>query len=142
MRREKKNKTKVRKNAHFQKKSDVFKMVLITLIGKAFETSPKISLQKNIGFPPKRLMRLMELRMTSQKLGLGICLIALLTIGCSTTSVKWYKPGVSNATFSRDKSECEDALLSTGTTQRIKGVYSLEGCLEAKGYRAVPNAPQ
>ena len=82
--------------------------------------------------------------MTSQKLrlGWGLCLIALLTLGCSTTPVTWYKPGVSNATFSRDKSDCENALLSTGTTQRVKGVYSLEGCLEAKGYRAVPDTSQ
>lgn len=82
--------------------------------------------------------------MTNQRLrlGLGFCLIALLAIGCSTTPVKWHKPGVSYATFSRDKSDCEDALLTTGTTEKIKDVYSLEGCLEAKGYRVIPDAHQ
>jgi hypothetical protein len=68
----------------------------------------------------------MELRITNQRLmlGLGLGLITLLTFGCSTTPIKWYKPGVSQATFSRDKAECEDALLSTGTTQQLKDVYS------------------
>ncbi len=82
--------------------------------------------------------------MTSQRLrlGLGLCLIALLAFGCSTTPVKWYKPGVSYSTFSRDKSDCEDAWLETGTTQQTKGIYSFEGCMEAKGYRvAIPNPP-
>ena len=69
-------------------------------------------------------------------LGLGIGLIVFFTFGCSTTPVKWYKAGVSQATFSRDKAECEDALLSTGTTQELKDVYSFEGCMETKGYRA------
>ena len=80
----------------------------------------------------------MKLKITNQRLrvGLGLGFIALLTFGCSTTPIKWYKPGVSQATFSRDKAECEDALLSTGTTQKTKEVYSFEGCMEAKGYRA------
>ncbi len=83
--------------------------------------------------------------MTSQRLrlGLGLCLLALLALGCSTTPVKWYKPGVSQATFSRDKAYCENAWLETGTTQRTKGIYSFEGCMEAKGYRvAISNPPQ
>jgi hypothetical protein len=90
-------------------------------------------------------MCLLELKITTQRLmvGLGLGLITLLTFGCSTTPVKWYKPGVSQATFSRDKAECEDALLSTGTTQRLKDVYSFEGCMEAKGYRpAITGTPQ
>ncbi len=90
-------------------------------------------------------MWLTELKINYQRprLGLGLGLIILLTFGCSTTPVKWYKPGVSQATFSRDKADCEDALLSTGTTQKLKDVYSFEGCMEAKGYRpAITDAPQ
>ena len=87
----------------------------------------------------------MELKITNQRLwlGLGLGFIALLTFGCSTTPVKWYKPGVSQATFSRDKTDCENAWLETGTTQKTKEVYSFEGCMEAKGYRAaISNPPQ
>jgi len=90
-------------------------------------------------------MWLMELKITNQRLrlGLGLGFIALLTFGCSTTPVKWYKPGVSQATFSRDKADCENAWLETGTTQKTKEVYSFEGCMEAKGYRpAISGAPQ
>jgi|GEM_PF-645108 len=77
------------------------------------------------------------------RIGLGLGFIALLTFGCSTTPVKWYKPGVSQATFSRDKAECEDAWLTTGTTELTKEVYTFEGCMEAKGYRpAISGAPQ
>ncbi|MDH5428472.1 MAG: hypothetical protein OEY57_09905, partial [Nitrospirota bacterium] len=50
----------------------------------------------------------------------------LLSFGCSTTSVQWYKAGVSQATFSRDKAECEESLLGTGTTGFSKQVYTLE----------------
>ena len=83
-------------------------------------------------------MWLMELKITNQRLmlGLEIGIITLLTFGCSTTPVKWYKPGVSQATFSRDKADCENAWLETGTTEKTKEVYSFEGCMEAKGYRA------
>jgi uncharacterized protein YigE (DUF2233 family) len=90
-------------------------------------------------------MWLMELKISNQRLrlGLGLGLITLLSFGCSTTPVKWYKPGVSQATFSRDKADCEDALLATGTTEKYKEIYSLEGCMEAKGYRAaIPGASQ
>ena len=70
-------------------------------------------------------------------------LLAILTVvSCASTQVKWFKPGTSQATFSKDKADCEEALLSTGTTQRTKEVYSLEGCLEAKGYTAVPLSSQ
>ena len=72
--------------------------------------------------------------------------LSLLTISlassCSTAPVKWYKPGTSQATFTRDKADCEEALLSTGTTQRTKELYSLEGCMEAKGYTAIPLSSQ
>jgi uncharacterized protein YigE (DUF2233 family) len=83
-------------------------------------------------------MWLIKLKITNQKLrvGLGLGFIALLTFGCSTTPVKWYKAGVSQATFSRDKAECENAWLETGTTEKTKEVYTFEGCMEAKGYRA------
>jgi hypothetical protein len=64
------------------------------------------------------------------------------TMSCSTSPVKWYKPGISQETFIRDKAECEEALLSTGTTQRTKDIYTLEGCLEAKGYSAIPLSSQ
>ena len=62
----------------------------------------------------------------------------LLLLGCSTTQVQWYKAGVSQATFKRDKAECEETLLGTGTTGFSKQVYTLEGCMEGKGYRAIP----
>lgn len=72
-----------------------------------------------------------------------LCFLTVFTIfSCSTAPVKWYKPGTSQATFIRDKAECEQALLSTGTTQRTKDMYSLEGCLEAKGYTAIPPSSQ
>lgn len=72
-----------------------------------------------------------------------LILITILTaLGCSTPPVKWYKPGTSQATFTRDKADCEEALLSTGTTQRTKEIYSLEGCLESKGYTAIPLSAQ
>jgi len=86
----------------------------------------------------------MKVKVTSQRqrLGLGICLIALLTLGCSTTPVKWYKSGVSQATFSRDKADCEDAFDGTGTTGETQEFDSLEGCLEAKGYQTISDTPQ
>jgi hypothetical protein len=65
-------------------------------------------------------------------------LTILAAASCSTTPVKWYKPGTSQATFTRDKADCEEALLLTGTTQRTKDIYTLEGCLENKGYKAIP----
>ena len=72
-----------------------------------------------------------------------LCLMTILAgVSCSTTPVKWYKPGTSQATFARDKADCEEALLSTGTTQRTKELYSLEGCMEAKGYTALPLSSQ
>lgn len=74
-------------------------------------------------------------------IGLGLGFLALLTIGCSTNSGKWYKPGVSQATFSRDKADCEDTLIAPGT-EMVKEVYSLEGCLERKGYTQVLDAPR
>ena len=74
-------------------------------------------------------------------LGLSIGLLALFTISCSFNSGKWYKPGVSKATFSRDKADCEDSLIGAGTTEFSKEVYSLEGCLERKGYTQVPDDP-
>lgn len=77
--------------------------------------------------------------MTKLKIDMILCLIPILAIlSCSTAPVKWYKPGTSQATFTRDKADCEDALLSTGTSQRTKDIYSLEGCMEAKGYTAIP----
>jgi hypothetical protein len=66
----------------------------------------------------------------------------LLLLGCSTNQVQWYKAGVSQATFTRDKAECEENLLGTGTTGFSKQVYTLEGCMEGKGYRAIPASSQ
>lgn len=72
-----------------------------------------------------------------------LCLLTILAVlSCSTAPVKWYKPGTSQATFIRDKAACEEALLSTGTTQREKDIYTLEGCLEYKGYSAIPLSSQ
>ena len=76
------------------------------------------------------------------KLGLALSLALLLTIGCSTTSVQWFKAGVSVDTFSHDKAECEDSLLGTGTTAYTKQAYSFEACMEQKGYRAIPASSQ
>jgi hypothetical protein len=89
-------------------------------------------------------MWLMKLKITNNRLrvGLGLGFIVLLTLGCSTTPVKWYKPGVSQATFSRDKEDCENAWLTTGTTELTKEVYTFEGCMEAKGYRAAITSTQ
>jgi hypothetical protein len=66
----------------------------------------------------------------------------LLACGCSTSSVEWAKTGASQATFSKDKSECEDLLLATGTTGYSKNLYTFESCMEAKGYRAIPASSQ
>lgn len=77
------------------------------------------------------------------KIDVIVGLLAILTgLSCASAPVKWFKPGTSQATFSKDKADCEEALFSTGTTQRTKEVYSLEGCLEAKGYTAIPLSSQ
>jgi len=81
--------------------------------------------------------------MKNLRIALSLSLLTiLLAISCSTAPVKWYKPGTSQATFTRDKADCEEALLSTGTTQKTKELYSLEGCMEAKGYTAIPLSSQ
>jgi hypothetical protein len=81
--------------------------------------------------------------MKKLRIDMFLCLITILVaLGCSTAPVKWYKPGTSQATFIRDKADCENALLSTGTTQRTKEIYSLEGCMETKGYTAIPLSSQ
>jgi hypothetical protein len=81
--------------------------------------------------------------MKKLKIDMILCLVTILsTISCSTAPVKWYKPGTSQATFTRDKADCEETLLSTGTTQRTKDIYTLEGCMEAKGYMAIPVSSQ
>ena len=64
------------------------------------------------------------------------------TFGCSASGVKWYKPGVSQTTFSRDKSDCEDAIIGSGTSEISHQVYSFEGCMEGKGYTAIPRSSQ
>ena len=68
----------------------------------------------------------------------GWALVVLLTFGCSTTPVKWYKPGISQGTFLHDKAECEGALLATGSTGLPRQIYTFEGCMEKKGYTVVP----
>ncbi len=80
-----------------------------------------------------------------KKLIIGLILYLITTlaaVSCSTDPVKWYRSGTSQATFTRDKAECEESVLSTGTTQRTKQIYSVEGCLEAKGYTAIPLSAQ
>jgi hypothetical protein len=75
--------------------------------------------------------------------GLILCLMTILAaVSCSTAPVKWYKSGTSQVTFTRDKADCEEAVLSTGTTEKTKQIYSVEGCLEAKGYTAIPLSSQ
>jgi hypothetical protein len=82
-------------------------------------------------------------KMKKRQIDLILGLMAILTAAsCASAPVKWYKPGTSQAGFTRDKADCEEALLSTGTTQRTKEVYSLEGCMEAKGYTAIPLSSQ
>ena len=71
-----------------------------------------------------------------------LALALMTTFGCSSTGVQWYKPGVSQATFSRDKADCEDAIIASGTSEISHQVYSLEGCMEGKGYTAIPPSPQ
>ncbi len=71
---------------------------------------------------------------------LGVALF--FTLGCSTAPTKWYKAGVGQETFSRDKAACEDSLLNTGTTGYSAQVYTFEGCMEAKGYMAIPESPE
>lgn len=81
--------------------------------------------------------------MKKLRIGLILCLMTIFaTISCSTAPIKWYRSGTSQATFTRDKAECEESVLSTGTTERSKQIYSVEGCLEAKGYTAIPLASQ
>lgn len=81
--------------------------------------------------------------MKKPKINLLIGFMTIITgVSCASDPVKWYKPGTSQETFVRDKSDCEEALLSTGTTQRTKEVYSLEGCLESRGYTAIPLSSQ
>lgn len=85
----------------------------------------------------------MRQKMKKLKIDLIIGFMAILTaVSCASAPVKWFRPGTSQTTFSRDKADCEEALFSTGTTQRTKEVYSLEGCLEAKGYTAIPLSSQ
>ena len=85
----------------------------------------------------------MRKKLKNLKINVIVSLLAILpVVSCASTPVKWFKPGTSQATFSKDKADCEEALLSTGTTQRTKEVYSLEGCLEAKGYTAIPISSQ
>lgn len=75
--------------------------------------------------------------------GVVLCLMIIFTTAsCSTTPVKWYRAGTSQATFIRDKTDCENALFSTGTSQRTKDIYTLEGCLESKGYTPIPPSSQ
>lgn len=81
--------------------------------------------------------------MKKLRIGLILCVMTIFTtISCSTAPVKWYRSGTSQATFSRDKADCEESVLSTGTTERSKQIYSVEGCLEAKGYTAIPLSSQ
>ena len=81
--------------------------------------------------------------MKKLKIDVIVGLMAILSrVSCLSDSVKWFKPGTSQETFTRDKSDCEEALLSTGTTQRTKGIYSLEGCMESKGYTTIPLSSQ
>jgi len=81
--------------------------------------------------------------MKKPRVSTTLCLMTILAaVGCSTNPVKWYKPGTSEATFTRDKADCEEVLLATGTTQMAKEIYSLEGCMEAKGYTAIPRSAQ
>lgn len=80
-----------------------------------------------------------------KKLGIALCLALIATLGfisCSKEPVKWYRPGTSEATFARDRADCQEALHSKGTTALTLRAYSLEQCLELKGYTAIPLSAQ
>lgn len=62
--------------------------------------------------------------------------------GCSSTSVKWYRPGATATSFSSDKEACQRALLGAGESGMPKQVYTFEGCMERKGWQQVPASAQ
>lgn len=70
-----------------------------------------------------------------------LILVCSLT-GCFSTSVKWYKPGATAASFSSDKDACQSVLLGTGESNMPKQVYTFEACMERKGWQQVPASAQ
>ncbi len=58
-------------------------------------------------------------------------LIALLT-GCAHY---YYKPGMTNDTFYRDKKECEKNAYQTAVRNGTRQCDEIERCLFAKGYQ-------
>ncbi len=67
---------------------------------------------------------------------LSLTLFLLIGLpGCATSPQKWYKAGATSHHFERDQSDCEDAVLSSGTTTATNAqTYSFEGCMEGKGW--------
>ena len=63
-----------------------------------------------------------------------LLILALITIGCSSTPKRWYKRGATAEVFERDKSDCEDSLLESATTGLQNQLYTLESCMQAKGW--------
>ena len=63
-----------------------------------------------------------------------ILLLGLIVIGCASTPKRWYKSGATAKMFERDKSDCEDNLLETSTSGLDNQLYTLESCMQAKGW--------
>ena len=63
-----------------------------------------------------------------------ILLLAFITIGCSSTPKRWYKSGATAKTFERDKSACEDNLLESSPSGLDNQLYTVESCMQAKGW--------
>lgn len=64
----------------------------------------------------------------------GVVAFCLTSISCSSTPKQWYKAGATAEVYERDKTDCEDSLLETGTTGSASQVYTFETCMENKGW--------
>ena len=70
-----------------------------------------------------------------------ILILALITIGCSSPPKRWYKSGATAKTFERDKAACEDNLLESSTSGLDNQLYTLESCMQAKGWTILDVTP-
>ena len=67
-------------------------------------------------------------------LALGILYLLVTILGCASDSKRWYKPGATKQMYERDKADCEDKILDTSSTGVQGSLYSIESCMEGKGY--------
>ena len=65
---------------------------------------------------------------------LGILFFGLVCLGCSSEPRRWYKTGATAATYEREKSDCEDALIEAPPGGAKGANYSFETCMESKGW--------